>query len=33
LGPFLLCIEAIIFLSAKVKNATTSNKGINVNNI
>jgi hypothetical protein len=30
LGPFLRWIEAIAFLSAKVKKATTINKGINV---
>lgn len=32
-GPFLLCIDAIIFRSANVKKATTINKGIKVNNI
>jgi hypothetical protein len=32
-GPFLLWIDAIAFLSAKVKKATTNNKGINVKNI
>jgi hypothetical protein len=32
LQPRLLCMEAIAFRSAKVKNATTINNGINVNN-
>jgi len=31
LGPFLLCIDAIIFRSANVKKATTISKGIKVN--
>lgn len=32
LGPFRRCIEAIALRSAKVKNATTINKGTKVNN-
>jgi hypothetical protein len=32
-GPFRLCIDAITFRSAKVKKATTINKGIRVNNM
>ena len=32
-GPFLRCIEAIALRSAKVKKATTINKGISVSNV